>query len=181
MRIARIKAENEGFYHVISRLIERRKLFGPKEQAVFRTLLRQSEAFCGVKVLTYAILSSHFHLLVHVPERQELTDHEFLERLAIRFFSRRGAEAQRGGQHGEPIGPPGIAPFVFRPQRPYPVSCRAVLNHRSTIFSAPLRLCASDLLLRFQPRRHSGARPIRYSASPLYTLRNLRLQPVTMP
>ena len=85
MRIARIKAENEGFYHVISRFIERRKLFGPKEQEVFRFLLRQTEAFCGVKVLTYAILSSHFHLLVHIPERQELTDQQLLERLAIMY------------------------------------------------------------------------------------------------
>lgn len=34
-------------------------------------LLREYERFCGVRVLTFCILSNHFHLLVEIPFRPE--------------------------------------------------------------------------------------------------------------
>ena len=59
MRKARIKAENGGFYHVMSRVIEGRSIFGPDEKERFRHIMRQMEAFCGLKILTYSVMSTH--------------------------------------------------------------------------------------------------------------------------
>jgi len=51
VRRARITSESGGFYHVISRIIERRRLLGDPEKEVFRSIMRQVAGFCGVEVL----------------------------------------------------------------------------------------------------------------------------------
>ena len=41
-------------------------------------------AFCGVEVLTYCIMSNHFHVLVRTPNRsevEELSDKEIIRRM----------------------------------------------------------------------------------------------------
>lgn len=47
-------------------------------------LLREYEAFCEVRVLTYCIMSNHFHLLIEVPRRPVVlpTLEEMLEKLS---------------------------------------------------------------------------------------------------
>jgi hypothetical protein len=42
--------------------------------------LRRVSQFCGVQVLTYAVLDNHFHLLVHVPRPGKQTDAQLVER-----------------------------------------------------------------------------------------------------
>lgn len=37
--------------------------------------------FCGLDLVTYCVMSNHFHVLVRVPEVQEVSDAELLERL----------------------------------------------------------------------------------------------------
>ena len=68
-------------YHCISRIAGGEHLLGRNEKAVFRNMLRKQAAFCGVKVLTFAIMSNHFHLLVRVVPQEELTDPELVERV----------------------------------------------------------------------------------------------------
>jgi REP element-mobilizing transposase RayT len=81
MRTARIKGdEGQGHYHCMSRIIERRMLLGREEKVKLRDLVRKAEAFCGVQVLTYAIVSNHFHVLVAVPYRREVSDAELIRR-----------------------------------------------------------------------------------------------------
>ena len=69
-------------YHCVSRVVDRNFVFHEHERDVFRKVLRQAEAFSGVRVLTWTILSNHFHVLVAVPPRPkvELGDHEILDR-----------------------------------------------------------------------------------------------------
>ncbi|MFT4548746.1 MAG: putative transposase [Pseudoalteromonas tetraodonis] len=57
-------------------------MFEEHERDVFRKILRQVEAFSGVRVLTWTILSNHFHVLLEVPPRPgvALTDEEILWR-----------------------------------------------------------------------------------------------------
>ena len=43
--------------------------------------MRRLEAFSGIRVLTYALMSNHFHLLCEVPQAQELSEAELLERI----------------------------------------------------------------------------------------------------
>ena len=78
MRMARI-AEAGGYYHIVSRVIDRQMLFDDNEKERFRDLLHRVVAFSGVRLLTYAILDNHFHLLVHVPPAQPVDDATFLK------------------------------------------------------------------------------------------------------
>ena len=86
-------AENGiGFYHCLSRVVDRNYVFGPSEREVFRKILRQVESFTGVRVVTWTILSNHFHLLLEVPRREELDEEQILERCRS-LYSRDGMVA----------------------------------------------------------------------------------------
>jgi putative transposase len=56
----------------MSRVVDRRKVFPAREKEVFRRILRNQEAFTGVRVITYCLMSNHFHLLLEVPDRETL-------------------------------------------------------------------------------------------------------------
>ena len=43
----------DAFYHVISRVVDKRFIFNPKEKNFFRKWMRKLEAFCGVRIVTY--------------------------------------------------------------------------------------------------------------------------------
>jgi REP element-mobilizing transposase RayT len=81
MRRARIKAEGGGYYHCMSRIIEQRMILGEKEKDRLVDLMASLAAFGGLNVLAYCFMSNHFHILLHVPERQVLSDEELLCRL----------------------------------------------------------------------------------------------------
>lgn len=87
MRFPRVKVEGEGFYHCVSRVVEGRFIFesssalGCLEAEKFLWLLRRLEAFSGIRVLTYALMANHFHLLCEVPQAQALSQDQLLERI----------------------------------------------------------------------------------------------------
>ena len=56
----------------MSRVVDRRRVFEPKDKEIFRKILRNQEAFTGVRVVTYCLMSNHFHLLLEVPDRETL-------------------------------------------------------------------------------------------------------------
>lgn len=58
-------------YHCHSRVVEKRFHFRDAEKTQFVKILREYEKSCGVRILTYCILSNHFHLLIEVPRRPE--------------------------------------------------------------------------------------------------------------
>ena len=71
-------------YHCISRVVDRRFVLQRKEKEKFVELMRLYEEFCGVNVVTYCVMTNHFHLLIEVPPRpeEEMGDEELIERLA---------------------------------------------------------------------------------------------------
>lgn len=81
-------------YHCVSRVVDRRRVFGTVEKEHFVRLMRRYERFCGVRVLTYTVMSNHFHLEVEVPPRpvEGLTQQQLLERLLL--IKRQGEVAQ---------------------------------------------------------------------------------------
>jgi len=86
MRFPRVKAEGQSFYHCVSRVVDGRFIFqttghGSPEAERFVRLMRRLEAFCGVRVLTYVLMSNHFHLLCEVPQARELSEAELLDRI----------------------------------------------------------------------------------------------------
>ena len=74
MRRPRLVAPAGGVYHVVSRTAFRRFALRPEERNAFVRLLARVAAFSGVRVLTFAVMSNHFHLLVRVPEGHEVSD-----------------------------------------------------------------------------------------------------------
>ncbi len=72
MRTARLLGTGRSFYHVMSRVVDRRRVFDAKDKEIFRRILRNQEAFTGVRIVTYCLMSNHFHLLLEVPDRETL-------------------------------------------------------------------------------------------------------------
>ncbi len=72
-------------YHCVSRVVNREKVLKEVEKEEFVRLVRLYERFCGVHILTYWVMSNHFHLLVEVPPRPAggLSDRELCQRLAL--------------------------------------------------------------------------------------------------
>ncbi len=81
----RVKMEG-GVYHCMSRVVAGDYLLGEREKAVLCKQLWQVAEFCGVEILTYCIMSNHFHVLVRIPERVELSDVELLKRAEVLYF-----------------------------------------------------------------------------------------------
>ena len=81
-RVILSTARQAAHYHCISRVVDRNFVFDEHERDVFRKIMRQVEAFCGVRVLAWTMLSNHFHVLVEVPPRpaQPLSDGEIIAR-----------------------------------------------------------------------------------------------------
>jgi putative transposase len=90
MRRARFLATSTGsvtkpaIYHCISRVVDRRFVFEDLEREQFRMFMRMQENFSGCRVLSYCVMSNHFHLLLEVPPMPEggISDEELLKRLA---------------------------------------------------------------------------------------------------
>ena len=83
MRTARIKVKaeaGEAVYHCMTRTVNGERILDDPAKEVLRKQLWQIADFCGVQILTYAILSNHFHVLVRVPQRQIPPDVELLRR-----------------------------------------------------------------------------------------------------
>ncbi len=88
MRPLRAKISESAFYHVTSRALERKYIFDEVAAEVFRGFMRQVESFTGVRVVTYCIMSNHFHLLLQVPARKSIPDAEMMARLENSFSAK---------------------------------------------------------------------------------------------
>ena len=65
MRMSRLKISGRSaVYHCISRTVGGQFLLGDAEKEKFRQMLRQQADFSGVEIVTYCLLSNHFHILV---------------------------------------------------------------------------------------------------------------------
>ena len=102
MRMARLKVPSDrpsGFYHCLSRVVDRRHVLDDAEKERFVALMREAERFSRVRVLTFCVMANHFHILVEVPQRpaslpgpdeilddlSRLSGHQDPE--AVRFFN----------------------------------------------------------------------------------------------
>ncbi len=72
IRQARIRGEGKSYYHCISRVVDRQFVLKEEEKEHFVALMRKLEAFHGMRVVTYCIMSNHFHLLIEEPDRESV-------------------------------------------------------------------------------------------------------------
>jgi len=86
MRSNRLKVSGaDASYHCMTRTVNGERLFGDREKEVLRKMIWQVADFCGIRVLTYCIMSNHFHVLVEVPELGELSDTELMRRYKVLY------------------------------------------------------------------------------------------------
>lgn len=69
-RLLAAESRTSASYHVMSRVAGGEMIFGDTEKEAFRRLMWRMAKFSGVRVLTYAVMGNHFHLLVSVPHRE---------------------------------------------------------------------------------------------------------------
>ena len=60
-----------GVYHVVSRVVDRRFVFESAAKEFFVRMMRAVARFHQVEVLTFCVMSNHFHVLLRVPRRPE--------------------------------------------------------------------------------------------------------------
>lgn len=88
MRQARIKVDSvdgEAVYHAMSRTVNGERLFDDVAKEVLRKQLWQIANYCGLEIITYAIMSNHFHLLVRVPQKPAIDDVELIRRYRVLY------------------------------------------------------------------------------------------------
>jgi putative transposase len=74
MRLRRLKAPAflpVAYYHCVSRVVDRRFVLGEAEKDKLVEYMRTYERFGGLRVISYCIMSNHFHILVEVPQRPD--------------------------------------------------------------------------------------------------------------
>ena len=96
-RIARIKAEGEAFYHVVSRIANKAFLLNNDEKKeVFVNMLHRAAEFSGVDVITYVVMDNHFHLCVRVSKREgEVPENEIMRRVGVLYGEDRRAALEK--------------------------------------------------------------------------------------
>ena len=96
-RIARIKAEGEAFYHVVSRIANKAFLLNNDEnKEVFVNMLHRAAEFSGIDVITYVVMDNHFHLCVRVPKQEgEVSESEILRRVGVLYGEDRRAALEK--------------------------------------------------------------------------------------
>jgi putative transposase len=82
------RPENTAIYHCLSRCVHGERWLDEHGKAVFCQILTRLSAFCGIRVLTYCVMSNHFHLLLEVPKKEDclkIPDHELLRRFSMLY------------------------------------------------------------------------------------------------
>ncbi|MGJ8638069.1 MAG: transposase [Opitutaceae bacterium] len=86
MRERRLKVQGrDAIYHCMTRTVNGALLFKDREKEILRKMIRQVADFCGVEVLTYCIMSNHFHVLVKVPDSPLCSDGELMRRYKVLY------------------------------------------------------------------------------------------------
>ncbi|HYC71821.1 MAG TPA: transposase [Opitutaceae bacterium] len=86
MREPRIKVlpeEAEAIYHCMSRTVNGEWLFKDADKEMLRRLIWLLAEFCGLELLTYTVMSNHFHVLVRVLLKGPISDEELLRRYRL--------------------------------------------------------------------------------------------------
>ena len=92
MRLPRIKLQGRAaVFHCTSRVVGGRRLLDDVDKEKLTQFLWKLAPFCGIEVITYCMMSNHFHLLVRVPEASVLTDEELVARMAA-YYGEKGSK-----------------------------------------------------------------------------------------
>lgn len=86
MRLPRIKLHGKTtVYHCMSRIVGKEHLLDWFCRYKLVGLIKRLCRFCGIDLLTWCVLSNHFHMLVRVPELQNPSDEELIQRMEVLY------------------------------------------------------------------------------------------------
>jgi REP element-mobilizing transposase RayT len=86
MRANRLKVQGrDAIYHCMTRTVNGERLFKDREKEILRKIIWQVADFCGVEILTYCVMSNHFHVLLEVPELSSISDSELIRRYKVLY------------------------------------------------------------------------------------------------
>jgi putative transposase len=96
MRGPRIKGQGTSYYHAMNRLHNREYRLGDQEKTHLLDLIRRTERFSGVRVLTYCLMDNHYHLLLEVPDKgpAEIPEFDVWQRMKSLYSEDHIAETQ---------------------------------------------------------------------------------------
>lgn len=69
----------------MTRTVDGEMLFKDREKEMLRKMIWQVADFCGVEILTYCVMTNHFHVLLRVPDKQEFDDQELMRRYKVLY------------------------------------------------------------------------------------------------
>jgi len=72
-------------YHCMTRTVNGEMLFEHRAKEMLRKMLWQVAEFCGVEILTYCVMTNHFHVLLRIPEQTTLSDAELMRRYKVLY------------------------------------------------------------------------------------------------
>lgn len=84
--------EEEVCVHLVSRVVQRRRLVDERGMEEMRRMLETQAEFAGLQVITFCFLANHFHVLVRLdPEtaRLKVSDEDLLRRFRALYGSKR--------------------------------------------------------------------------------------------
>lgn len=87
--------KTDQFFHCVSRVVNREFVFEIAEREKFAEILRAVEIFSGIRVMTWTILSNHFHVLLEIPAKPKnfnLSEQEFWRRIEALYTGEEVAE-----------------------------------------------------------------------------------------
>jgi len=88
-----------GVYHALSRAVDGNDIFADAEKETFVRMMRAAAAFHQVEILTFCVMSNHFHIVMKVPQRPDAFD---LPLEMARLSSKPGGSACSTGCSGSP-------------------------------------------------------------------------------
>lgn len=77
-------------YHCVTRVVGGAMLLDNQAKEVLRKQIWYMARFCGIEVLTYCIMTNHFHVLVRVPGKQAVNDEQLLVRFSELYGRQKG-------------------------------------------------------------------------------------------
>jgi len=96
MRMARnriVSDERSAFYHVINRVAGREFLLGEAEKEVFVKLMNQLSEVYGIEILSYCVMSNHYHILLRKPSKEHISNRELITRWKV-MYGEKGAKSR---------------------------------------------------------------------------------------
>lgn len=89
--MSRLKVKgHSAVYHCVTRVVGGAMLLDNQAKEKLREQLWCVAKFCGVEILTYCIMTNHFHVLVRVPRKQPIDDRELLVRFSKLYGRQKG-------------------------------------------------------------------------------------------